>query len=344
MEQMVPIKDKLADALFCAVPVGVGTEGSLRLSKDTMDLLLKTGMAFTQSRGLSWPEDRLVTEENGRFAGAEPSKVSDRAKARGAAQCGTLGSGNHYCEVQVVDEVYNQAAADVMGIGKVGTICVMIHSGSRGLGHQVCTDYLSACDRVMQRQNLKLVDRQLACAPLSSPEGQDYLAAMSCAANFAFCNRTLMANQVRQAFSQVFNKDARELGMYQVYDVSHNIAKLEEHKVDNSVKQCLVHRKGATRSFPPHHPAVPPCYADIGQPVLIGGSMGTASYVLTGTQGAMELSFGSTCHGAGRAMSRSAAMRSLDSKQVKLGSDDSTCNIQKEKERKLVLTQLILIN
>eukprot|EP00775_Hariotina_reticulata_P006207 gene6207-6443_t len=311
LDDLLPVRDKLADALFKAVPVGVGSEGSLHLRPAEMDRLLNEGMKYTEELGLSWPED-----QQGSFPGADASKVSSRAKARGVSQCGTLGSGNHYVEVQVVDEVFDTEAAAVMGLEQ-GAICVMIHSGSRGLGHQVCTDYLSACDRAMARSSIRLVDRQLAAAPLSSSEGQDYLAAMAAAANFAFANRSLMAHQVRSAFSSVFGRNPQKLGLHQVYDVSHNIAKKETHTLpDGTVRQVLVHRKGATRAFPPGHSDVPEQYRLIGQPVLIGGSMGTASFVMTGFQGAMQQSFGSTCHGAGRALSRSAAMRGIDSKHV----------------------------
>ncbi|WIA31617.1 hypothetical protein OEZ86_002502 [Tetradesmus obliquus] len=317
IEDLFPVRDKLADVLFKAVPVGVGSEGSLRLGAADMDKLLTGGMAWLEEKGMCWPEDREVTEEHGCFPGADASKVSPCAKARGAAQCGTLGSGNHYVEVQVVDEVFDAEAASVMGLGKKGTVCIMIHSGSRGLGHQVCTDYLSAADRAMAKAGLRLVDRQLAAAPLSSSEGRHYLAAMAAAANFAFANRSLMAAQVRGAFQEVFKSSPAKLGLHQVYDVSHNIAKKELHTLpDGSQRQLLVHRKGATRAFPPGHAELPAAYRGIGQPVLIGGSMGTASYVMTGTQGAMQRSFGSTCHGAGRALSHSAAMRGLDSKQV----------------------------
>ncbi|GAB4820986.1 hypothetical protein N2152v2_008032 [Parachlorella kessleri] len=309
-------RDKLADTLFEVIPVGVGESGAQRLNRDSLDAVLKDGMKWTEKAGLSWPEDRQVCEEQGCFAMADPSKVSDRAKKRGLLQLGSLGSGNHYTEIQTVQEIYDPAAAAAMGIEREGQVCVMIHTGSRGLGHQVCTDALATCDRAVKKAGIKLVDRQLACMPIGSPEGQDYLKAMAAAANFAFCNRTVVMSCVRRAFEKVFGRSARELGMNMVYDVAHNVAKQEEHVYNNRKVKVLVHRKGATRAFPPHHPQIPNKYKDIGQPILIGGSMGTSSYILTGTQGAMEHSFGSTCHGAGRALSRSKAKQEIDSKEV----------------------------
>eukprot|EP01023_Acetabularia_acetabulum_P015338 TRINITY_DN17422_c0_g1_i3.p1 TRINITY_DN17422_c0_g1~~TRINITY_DN17422_c0_g1_i3.p1 ORF type:complete len:403 (-),score=86.82 TRINITY_DN17422_c0_g1_i3:840-2048(-) len=315
-KDVVDVRSRLADAVYHAVPVGVGSSSLCQLTKAELNEVLKDGMKWAERKGHCWPEDRHIVEEGGCFETANPESVSIRAKTRGQSQVGSLGSGNHYVEVQVVDEVYDKEGAECMGINKVGQVCVMIHSGSRGLGHQVCTDALQACDAVMKRKNIKVADRQLACAPINSKEGQQYLGAMASAANFAFCNRTLLAEEVRSAFKEVFRKDARDLDMHVVYDVAHNIAKIEQHIVDNEQKQVLVHRKGATRAFAPGHKEIPEKYQKIGQPVLIGGSMGTCSYVLTGTQKAMESTFGSTCHGAGRAMSRSKAMRVLDSKSV----------------------------
>lgn len=310
------VREKLASALFEAIPVGVGEAGAVKLTAPELDEVLKKGMEWTESKGFSWPEDRVVAEEHGRFQAADPSAVSDRAKKRGRPQLGSLGSGNHYVELQAVDTIFDKASADIMGITEVGQLCVMIHTGSRGLGHQVCTDALSACDAAMAKAKVKLVDRQLACMPIDSPEGRSYLKSMAAAANFALANRSVITWCVRKAFEQVFKKTARELDMHMIYDVSHNVAKEETHQIDGIYVHVLVHRKGATRAFPPNHPDVPDKYKQCGQPILIGGSMGTASYILTGTDGAMKNSFGSTCHGAGRALSRTKAIKSIDSKDV----------------------------
>jgi len=255
-------------------------------------------------------------EEFGRMLQADPSKVSKRAKKRGLPQLGTLGAGNHYCEIQVVDEIFDRHAAARMGIDRIGQVCIMIHSGSRGLGHQVATDSLTAMEIAMARDNLLVNDRQLACARISSQEGRDYLAAMAAAANFAFVNRSSMTFLCRQAFAKQFGTTPDELDMHVIYDVSHNIAKVEQHMVDGQLKQLLVHRKGSTRAFPPHHPLIPADYQFTGQPVLIGGTMGTCSYVLTGTQKGMDECFGSTCHGAGRAQSRNKSRRNLSYQEV----------------------------
>jgi tRNA-splicing ligase RtcB len=340
---------RLADALYKAVPAGTGSDArALQLDAHELERVLSEGMGYLEAAGLCWAEDREVTEERGCFPSADASKVSARAKARGDSQAGTLGAGNHYLEVQIVEEVYDEAAAAVMGLHRDG-VCVMLHTGSRGLGHQVCTDYLQKMDAAGAAAPQQLVDRQLACVAASSASGRDYLGAMRAAANFAFVNRSALAADVRAAFASVFKRDARtQLEMHQVYDVAHNVAKEEVHMLrDGTQRRLLVHRKGATRAFPPGHPAVPQrcacvlsacgqllspvncCssralknavhtrrYKDIGQPVLVGGSMSSASYVLVGTAGAMERSFGSTCHGAGRALSRAKALKTLDSKRV----------------------------
>ena len=247
---------------------------------------------------------------------ADPACVSARAKKRGLPQLGTLGAGNHYAEIQVVDEIYDEHAAAKMGIAKVGQVCVMIHSGSRGLGHQVATDALVSMEKAMREQGIHTNDRQLACARIQSQEGQDYLAAMAAAANYAWVNRSSMTFLCRQAFAKQFDKSPAELDMHLVYDVSHNIAKEEEHVVGGEIKRLLVHRKGATRAFPPHHPLIPLDYQFTGQPVLVGGTMGTCSYVLAGTERGMAETFGSTCHGAGRASSRNKSRHTLDYKDV----------------------------
>jgi tRNA-splicing ligase RtcB (3'-phosphate/5'-hydroxy nucleic acid ligase) len=299
----------LVDQLFRDIPTGVGQSGRYLFDKPKLTRLLEQGSAYVVNQGYGTERDVLFTEAGGRLEGADPSRVSDRAITRGYDQCGTLGSGNHFLEVQVVDRVHDAAAAEVMGL-REGQLTVLIHSGSRGLGYQVCDDYLATFKNAPNRYGFELPDWQLACAPVRSPEGQAYLGAMRAAANFAWCNRQLLTHQAREVFAQVFGKPWEELGMDLVYDVAHNIAKFEEHSVGRGQsKQVCVHRKGATRAFPPGHPEIPPVYAAIGQPVIIPGSMGTASWVLVGQPGSMEHSFGTTCHGAGRLMSRSAAVK-----------------------------------
>ncbi|KRT81273.1 hypothetical protein AMK59_5781 [Oryctes borbonicus] len=315
-KDVLEIKDKMAQNLFDNIPVGVGTKGVIPMSKNSLDEALKLGMDWSIKEGFAWPEDKEHCEESGRMANANPLKVSSKAKQRGMPQLGTLGAGNHYAEVQVVDKIYDEPAAKKMGIKEADQVCVMIHSGSRGFGHQVATDALADMEKAMKRDKIKTNDRQLACARITSTEGQNYLQAMACAANFAWVNRTSMTHLTRQAFAKQFNMSADDLDMHVIYDVSHNIAKIEDHTIDGKPKKLLVHRKGSTRAFAPNHPLIPADYQEIGQPVLIGGTMGTCSYVLTGTDGAMSETFGSTCHGAGRALSRAKSRRSLDHKEV----------------------------
>lgn len=310
------VREKLCQCLFDHIPVGVGQKGVIPVTSKALDDVLFMGMDWALREGYAWPEDREHCEENGRMMTADPSKVSKRAKKRGLTQLGTLGAGNHYAEVQVVEEVYDEMAAKRMGIGTKGQVCVMIHSGSRGLGHQVATDALVAMERAMARDRITLNDRQLSCARINSQEGKDYLKAMSAAANYAWANRSCMTYLARRAFAKTFNKTPEEMDMHLVYDVCHNIAKVERHEVDGVVKTLLVHRKGSTRAFPPHHPLIPVDYQFTGQPVLIGGTMGTCSYVLAGTDTGMAETFGSTCHGAGRALSRNASRRKLDYEDV----------------------------
>lgn len=274
------------------------------------------GMDWSLREGYAWAEDKEHCEEYGRMLQADASKVSARAKKRGLPQLGTLGAGNHYCEIQIVDEIFDEAAASKMGINRVGQVVIMIHSGSRGLGHQVATDALVAMEKAMKRDGIAVNDRQLACAKIQSEEGQNYLAAMAAAANYAWVNRSSMTFLVRQAFAKAFQTTPDELDMHVIYDVSHNIAKIERHTVDGKMKNLLVHRKGSTRAFPPHHPLIPVDYQLTGQPVLIGGTMGTCSYVLTGTEKGMRETFGSTCHGAGRAWSRAKSRRTLQYQEV----------------------------
>lgn len=307
-----PVKERLTQSLFDHIPVGVGSMGIIPTKEKDMEEALMLGMDWSLREGYAWPEDKEHAEEYGRMLQADPNKVSARAKKRGLPQLGTLGAGNHYAEIQVVDEIYDEFAAKKMGVDQKGQVCIMIHSGSRGLGHQVATDALVEMERAMTRDNIATNDRQLACARISSKEGHDYLKAMAAAANYAWVNRSSMTFLTRQAFAKVFNQSPEDLDMHLIYDVSHNIAKIEEHMVDGQCMQLLVHRKGSTRAFPPHHPLIPVDYQLTGQPVIIGGTMGTCSYVLTGTDKGMRETFGSTCHGAGRALSRNKSRNNLD--------------------------------
>jgi tRNA-splicing ligase RtcB len=305
----------LVDELFRAVPTGVGKTGRFSFRKKELDELLSEGPRCLVARGLCTAGDIDHTEAEGRLQGAEPCAVSERAKERGAEQCGTLGSGNHFLEVQVVDHVFDEVAAGAMGLEK-DMVCVMIHSGSRGLGYQVCDDALYSLRKAPEKYGIDLPDRQLACAPVNSPEGKSYIGAMRAAANFAWCNRQLLMQQAREVFQTVFGRTWQELRMNLVYDVCHNIAKFEQHTVAGKKKRVWVHRKGATRAFPAGHPEVPSMYRNIGQPVIIPGDMGRASWVLVGQPGSMERTFGTTCHGAGRAMSRTAAVKDAAGRRI----------------------------
>jgi tRNA-splicing ligase RtcB len=302
---------ELADQLFRDVPTGTGTKGRIQISAQDVSGVLSQGAHWAVANGIGWPEDIETTEEHARFTQAQPGQVSETAITRGRPQLGTLGSGNHFLEVQVVDRIFDEAVAAAFGLGPVGQVTVMIHSGSRGLGYQVCSDYLQVMQQAALKYDLRLPDRQLACTPIHSPEGEDYAGAMTAAANYAWANRQAMAHWAREAFERVFGGSARQLGMHQVYDVAHNVAKFEEHLIDGERRRVAVHRKGATRAFPPGHPDVPEKYRAVGQPVLVPGDMGRYSYVLVGTETAMLETCGSTCHGAGRRMSRSAAVRQL---------------------------------
>lgn len=313
---VLPIKEQLAQSMFDHIPVGVGSKGIIPMNAGDLEEALEMGVDWSLREGYAWAEDKEHCEEYGRMLNADPSKVSLRAKKRGLPQLGTLGAGNHYAEIQVVEEIYDKWAASKMGIDGKGQICVMIHSGSRGFGHQVATDALVAMEKAMKRDDILVNDRQLACARISSQEGQDYLKSMSAAANFAWVNRSSMTFLCRQAFAKAFNTTPDDLDMHVIYDVSHNIAKMETHVIDGKERTLLVHRKGSTRAFPPHHPLIPVDYQLTGQPVLIGGTMGTCSYVLTGTEQGMQETFGSTCHGAGRALSRAKSRRNLDYQDV----------------------------
>jgi tRNA-splicing ligase RtcB len=313
------VKDRirpLVDQLFRDIPTGVGQSGKYLFDKPKLKRLMEQGSKYVIDQGWGTPRDLKFTEAGGRLDGADPDRVSDRAYQRGYDQCGTLGSGNHFLEVQVVDRVLDEASARVMGLHE-GQITVLIHSGSRGLGYQVCDDYLGVFRGAPKKYGFDLPDRQLACAPVRSPEGQAYLGAMRAAANYAWCNRQLLTHQAREVFGRVFDRPWEELGMDLVYDVAHNIAKFENHDTGGGHhKNVCVHRKGATRAFPPGHPEIPEAYQAIGQPVIIPGSMGTASWVLAGQPGSMEQTFGTTCHGAGRMMSRTAAVKLASGRRI----------------------------
>jgi len=311
-----PRINELINALFLNVPSGLGSEGKIKVSQKEMNQLMVEGARWAVKRGLGSEEDLDVTEEGGCLGGADPSKVGDKAAKRGMPQAGTLGSGNHFLEIQVVKGIFDSHIASIMGITEIGQILVLIHTGSRGFGHQVCTDHLRVMEGAVSKYGIKPPDRQLACAPIESSEGQDYLGAMACAANYAWANRQCIAHWVRESFSKIFGKSPEKLGMRQVYDVCHNIAKIEEHIVDGRKLRVCVHRKGATRAFPAGHKDTPTRYKEIGQPVLIPGDMGRCSFVAVGTQKAMDETFGSTCHGAGRVLSRSAARRSMKGRDV----------------------------
>jgi len=300
----------LIDALFATVPTGIGSSHAIKsLSRREMNRLLVEGAEYVvRQRGMGSESDLLHTEEGGRLDGADPSVVSDRAIERGRKQVGTLGSGNHFLEVGVADEIFLPEVAGRLGV-ELGTVCVLIHCGSRGFGYQVCDDYLSVMNRAVSKYGIELPDRQLCCAPVDSDEGQSYLEAMACAANYAWANRQTITHLTRQTFMEVLGMGPGDLGMNLIYDVCHNIAKLEEHDVDGSPRRLCVHRKGATRAFPAGDRRIPESLRDIGQPVLVPGDMGRYSYVLIGSPGSLTQTFGSTCHGAGRMMSRKQAKR-----------------------------------
>ncbi|HEY4639609.1 MAG TPA: RtcB family protein [Candidatus Udaeobacter sp.] len=318
LEDVRPHLKEIVDRLFQRVPAGVGTHGFLKLSQNEFRELVEQGARWCVERDLGWQEDLEFTEENGCIAGADASKISERAVERGYNQVGTLGSGNHYLEVQVArpEDVRDNELAKKFGITIPNQVVVMFHCGSRGFGHQVATDYLQKFLKVMEpKYGIKILDRELACAPLDSPEGRDYFAAMKCGLNMSFANRQVILQQIREVFSEVFGRSAEELEMRTVYDVSHNTAKLERHVVDGKEKTLLVHRKGSTRAFGPGHADLPARYRETGQPVIIGGSMETGSYLLAGTTSGSETFF-STAHGSGRTMSRTKARKQWQGKQL----------------------------
>lgn len=307
------VEDSLADlatALDHFCPSGVGSHGGYPVTDAELDQVCRIGAAWGLKRGLATEQDLRRTEEGGALDGADPGKVSARAKARGRPQLGTLGAGNHFIEVDVVDQIFDSAAAQAMGLQE-GMLTLQIHCGSRGFGHQICSDYVSQFQEAARRYGIHLPDRELVCAPLSSPEGKDYLAAMRAAANYAFLNRQILAHGARQAFESVLAGKVKNWHLHQIYDIAHNMGKVETHQIDGQPRKVCVHRKGATRAFGPGAPGLPAEYQATGQPVLVPGSMGTASWVLVGTQTSMERSFGSTCHGAGRVLSRSQAKKEV---------------------------------
>lgn len=309
VSEVKPRIKELVDHIFVNVPSGLGAKGKIRLSHGELDDVLKKGAGWAVEKGYGWKEDLENIEEGGCMKNADPAKVTDFAKKRGEPQLGTLGSGNHFLEIQRVDEIYDSKIADAFGIKEVGQITVMIHSGSRGCGHQVCSDYLSVMEKAAKKYKISLPDRQLACAPALSEEAQAYYAAMSCGVNYGFANRQAIAHWARESFEEILKQSAEDMGIHTLYEVAHNIAKLEEHVVDGAKRKLYVHRKGATRAFGSGRSELPEHYRSMGQPVLIPGDMGSESYLLVGTELATEETFGSTCHGAGRLLSRAEAKR-----------------------------------
>ena len=314
-EEIGPKIKDIVNALYKNIPTGVGSKGKLRLdSKERRKVLLR-GARWVVEQGFGDREDLEYTESQGCIEGADPDLISKKAYERGSAQLGTLGSGNHFTEIQFVDEIYDEKAANVMGLFK-DQVAVMIHTGSRGFGHQVCADFLEVMQRSVRKYNIELPDRELACAPFDSPEARDYLAAMKAAANYAWANRQIIMHRVKESFMRALGAGPDTIGMSLIYDVAHNIAKIEEHVVNNERRKLIVHRKGATRAFPPGHAGLPELYKHIGQPVIIPGDMGRASFVLIGTEKGMAESFGSTCHGAGRVMSRHQAIKKAKGRAI----------------------------
>ena len=317
VNQVKPHLKELVNELFNSIPLGVGSDGAIKLTRSELDELLIEGVDWAIEHGYGYKQDSEVCEEKGRMIGANPESVSDTARKRGAPQLGSLGSGNHFLEIQQIQEIFDENAAKVMGLEK-GKITVLIHCGSRGFGHQVCSDYLRYSEKSLKKYNIELIDRELACVPNNSIEGENYRKAMYSALNFAWSNRQIITHFTRKTFEKIFSSSETELDMKLVYDVAHNIAKVERHKVDGEgMRDLVIHRKGATRAFPAGMEQVPEKYRQIGQPVIIPGSMGTASWILVGNKKSLDLSFGSTAHGAGRTMSRGAAKKSYTVEKVK---------------------------
>ena len=327
-QDIQPRMKELVAALFERIPCGVGSQGAIRkLSRNDMARVAVKGAEWPVEMGFGSEADLVNVEANGCVEGADPDRVSDRAVERGTRQLGTLGSGNHFLEVDVVDQIFDSKVAETLGLRK-GQVTVFIHSGSRGFGYQTCDDYLRTMQEAVKRYGIQLPDRQLACAPIDSKEGRAYLAAMNCAANYAWANRQTLMQLARSVFIETLGISERDLGFRLVYDVAHNIAKFEEHVIDGRVRRVCVHRKGATRAFPPHHPQTPGAYKEVGQPVMIPGDMGRASFVCCGTQRAMEETFGSSAHGAGRVLSRSAAKRQAKGRSINRELEDQGIFVQ----------------
>lgn len=322
-----PYLADLAAALNANCPSGMGKAGPFTLKTGELDAVCRLGAEWAVKKGMATPEDLRRTEETGCVDGADPRWVSEHAKTRGSDQLGTLGSGNHFMEVDVVEQIFDAEAAQAMGLTQ-GCLALQLHCGSRGFGHQVCSDYVQQFQSAVRRYGIELPDRELVCAPMDSPEGQHYLAAMRSAANFAFCNRQILAHMARRAFEQVLAGKIRQYHLHQVYDIAHNMGKIETHLIDGKAVKVCVHRKGATRAFGPGQAGLPEEYQQIGQPVLVPGSMGTASWVLVGTETSMERSYGSTCHGAGRVMSRSKAKRDVRGDRLRAELEQQGIHIQ----------------
>ncbi|MBI5056831.1 MAG: RtcB family protein [Nitrospirae bacterium] len=320
-EEVAPKIKELIEGFYRDIPTGVGSKGKLRLNSEEHRKVLLQGARWVVEQGFGEKEDLIHAESGGCIDGADPGLISDKAYERGRSQLGTLGSGNHFTEIQYVDEIYDEKIANALGLFKT-QITVMIHTGSRGFGHQVCTDFLEVMQRSAAKYKIELPDRELACAPFDSPEARDYLASMRAAANFAWANRQFIMYWVKESFMNVFGTGPKMIGMSLIYDVAHNIAKVEEHIVNGQKRKLVIHRKGATRAFPPGHPELPDAYKHIGQPVIIPGDMGRASYVLIGTERGMAEAFGSTCHGAGRLMSRHQAIRRAKGRSIRREMED----------------------
>ena len=317
-KEVQPKLKELVDNMFRTVPSGVGAKGFVKATKQQFREIISDGSRWCVENNYGWKEDLERTEGFGKIEWADPEKVSQKALDRGINQLGTLGSGNHYLEIQVAkaENIFDEEIAKKFGINTPEQVVVMVHCGSRGFGHQIGTDYLRIFEGAMKEHGIHVYDRELACAPFQSDEGQDYYKAMACAANMAFANRQVILHRIREGFSKVFHTDAEKLEMHMIYDVAHNIAKLEEHTIDGKRKKLIVHRKGSTRAFPPNHPELASMYKETGQPVIIGGSMETGSFLLVGTEKAMEETFGSTAHGSGRTMSRAAAKHQVRGEQL----------------------------
>ena len=317
-KEVRPKLKEIVDELYKNVPAGVGARSPMKLSKNQLQEISEQGVAWCKENGFAWKNDLERTEEHGKIKQADFSKVSEKAIQRGMNHLGTLGSGNHYLEIQLVSasNVFDKEKAKAFGINSDKQICIMVHCGSRGYGHQIASDYLDIFTKIMPKYNLKVLDKELTCAPFQSEEAQNYYKAMACAANFAFANRQLILHRIRESFAKIFGQTAEEMEMNLVYDVAHNIAKIEKHKVNGKTKQVLVHRKGATRSFPKEHEELDKLYKKHGQPVIIGGSMETGSYLLVGSEKAMQETFGSTAHGSGRVMSRTKAKQEINGQKL----------------------------